>query len=202
MGEMIAMPRRSRKLMDNGYYHILSRGNDRKNIFRCEEDYLNFLTITFKYLMKYDVHIFHYCLMPNHIHFLVQASTALHMPKFMQGILQSYAWYFRKKYDSVGFVFQNRYKSLFIERESYLLEYARYIERNPLRAKLTDNLHKYSWSSFSFYANGLHDVIIKHPNPGFLGLAGSQEERQRRFRDYVLEQRPYDQLLDETFRMQ
>jgi putative transposase len=202
MGGMFTMPRRSRKLMDNGFYHTLTRGNDRKNIFRCEEDYLNFLTITFKYLMKYDVHIFHYCLMPNHIHFLVQASTALHLPKFMQGILQSYAWYFRKKYDSVGFVFQNRYKSLFIERESYLLECARYIERNPLRAKLTNNLFKYPWSSFSFYANGLHDVIIKHPNPGFLGLAGSQEERQRRFRDYVLEQRPYDQLLDETFRMQ
>ncbi len=196
------MPRRSRKLTDNGYYHILSRGNDRKNIFRYEEDYLKFLVITIKYLAKYDVCVFHYCLMPNHLHFLVQVSTALHLPKFMQGILQSYAWYFRKKYDAVGFVFQNRYKSLFIERESYLMECGRYIERNPLRAKIIDDLHRYPWSSFSFYADGLHDVIIKYPNPGFLGLAGSQEGRQRRFRDYVLQSRPYEQLVDDTFRLE
>jgi hypothetical protein len=151
------MPRRSRKLTDNGYYHILSRRNDRKNIFRCEEDYLKFLTITIRYLAKYD---------------------------------------------AVGFAFQNRYKSLFIERESYLMECGRYIERNPLRAKLTNDLHRYPWNSFSFYADGLHDVIIKYPNPGFLGLAGSQEERQRRFRDYVLQSRSYEQLVDETFRLE
>ncbi len=187
--------------MDNGYYHILTRGNDRKNIFRGEEDYLNFLTIILRYLAKFDIFIYHYCLMPNHIHFLVQALIALHLPKFMQGILQSYAWHFRKKYDSAGFVFQNRYKSLFIERESYLLECARYIERNPMRAKLTSNLHEYRWSSFSFYAQGFHDSIIKYPNPAYLELSGSQEERQRLFCDYVFQQRPYDQLIDEIFRM-
>jgi len=71
--------------------------------------------------------------MPNHIHLLVQAQKAKDLPKFMQGILQVYAHYYRKKYCSAGFVFQNRYKSSFIDKDSYLLECARYIERNPLK---------------------------------------------------------------------
>jgi putative transposase len=196
------MPRISRNLKDNGYYHILSRGNDKKNIFRCEEDYMTFLAIVLKYLAKYKIWIYHYCLMPNHLHFLLQASEALHLPKFMQGLLQSYAWHFRKKYESVGFLFQNRYKSLFIGKESYLLDCARYIERNPIRSRLTHDLDKYPWNSFSFYANGLDDVIITNPNPCYLGLSKSKNVRQRRFREYVLQERPYDQLLDNAFKIE
>lgn len=196
------MPRITRNLTDNGYYHILSRGNNKIKIFRCEEDYCIFLAITSKYLAKYKINIYHYCLMPNHVHFLLQTSEALHLPKFMQGLLQSYSWHFHKKYDSVGFLYQNRYKSLFIGKESYLLECARYIERNPLRSGLIRDLDKYSWNSFSFYANSLDDIIIKYPNPSYLGLSKSKIGRQRRFREYVLKERPYDQLLDSVFKME
>jgi putative transposase len=196
------MPRISRNLTDNGFYHILSRGNDKKNIFRCEEDYSTFLAIILKYLTKYKIYIYHYCLMPNHLHFLLQTPEALQLPKFMQGLLQSYSWHFRKKYDSVGFLFQNRYKSLFIGKESYLLECARYIERNPLRSGLTLDINKYHWNSFSFYANGLDDIIIEYPNPSCLRLAKSRSGRQRRFREYILQERPYDQLLDTAFKIE
>jgi len=196
------MPRISRNLTDNGYFHILSRGNDKKNIFRFEEDYFIFLSIALKYLAKYHIYIYHYCLMPNHLHFLLQTPEALHLPKFMQGLLQSYSWHFRKKYDSVGFLFQNRYKSLFIGKESYLLECARYIERNPLRSGLIHDLDKYPWNSFSFYANGLDDIIIKYPNPSYLGLSNAKSTRQRKFREYVLQERPHDQLLDKVFKIE
>lgn len=196
------MPRISRNLTDNGYYHILSRGNNKKNIFCCEDDYIKFLELTSKYLAKYKIYIYHYCLMSNHFHFLLQAPEALHLPKFMQGLLQSYAWHFRKKYNSVGFLFQNRYKSLFIEKENYLLECARYIERNPVRSGTVRDLNKYPWNSFSFYANGLDDPIIMHLNPCYIGLAKSNCDRQRRFREYILQKRPYDQLLDEVFKIE
>jgi len=196
------MPRISRNLTDNGYYHVLSRGNDKKNIFRCEEDYHIFVSISSKYLTKYEIYIYHYCLMPNHLHFLLQTPKALQLPKFMQGLLQSYSWHFRKKYESVGFLFQNRYKSLFIGKESYLLECARYIERNPLRSGLTHDLDTYQWNSFSFYANGIYDAIIKYPNPSYLGLSKSKSTRQRKFREYVLQERPHDQLLDKVFKIE
>ena len=115
------MPRAPRCLVDGGYYHVVTRGIDRRKLFRYPQDYKLFLEIIEKYLCKFQVNIIHYCLMSNHIHLLIQAVKSEDLPKFMQVVLQVYASYFRKKYKSVGFVFQNRYKSFFIDNESYLL---------------------------------------------------------------------------------
>ena len=201
MLETNGVPRRPRYLIDNGYYHILTRGNDRRKVFQCQDDYVRILDIIRLYIEKYQVRIFHYCLMANHIHFLVQAIKSVDLPKFMQGVLQVYANYFRSKYDSIGFLFQNRYKSIHIEKESYLLECARYIERNPLRAKICDDLKDYSWSSFLFYAEGKENGIIEKPNPCFFDLSYSASDRQRVFREFVIQERPYDHVVDRAFRI-
>jgi len=201
MLETNGVPRRPRYLIDNGYYHILTRGNDRRKVFQCQDDYVRILDIIRLYIEKYQVRIFHYCLMANHIHFLVQAIKSVDLPKFMQGVLQVYANYFRSKYDSIGFLFQNRYKSIHIEKESYLLECARYIERNPLRAKICDDLKDYSWSSYLFYAEGKENGIIEKPNPCFFDLSYSASDRQRVFREFVIQERPYDHVVDRAFRI-
>lgn len=195
------MPREARRLIDNGYYHILTRGNDRRKIFQCQDDYVRMLDIIRLYIEKYQVRIFHYCLMPNHMHFLVQAIKSVDLSKFMQGVLQVYANYFRNKYESIGFLFQNRYKSIHIEKESYLLECARYIERNPLRAKICDDLKEHSWSSYLFYAEGKENRIIEKPNPCFFDLSCSVSDRQRMFREFIIQERPYDHVVDKAFRI-
>src|SRR4030042_6882825 len=195
------MPRQARILLDGGYYHIITRGNDRRRLFRYKQDYKYFLAVIKKYLTKFQVNILNYCLMPNHIHLLVKAKKAEDLPKYMQAILQVYAGYFREKHDSVGFVFQNRYKSCIIEKESYLLECARYIERNALRAKITQNLLDYPWSSFSFYAKGIDDGIIKIVNPLYLQFDKTEQERRKKYLDYILEERPYELIVDKEFRM-
>lgn len=195
------MPRRPRILVDGGYYHIVTRGNDRRKLFRYRQDYKYFLEIIKKYLDKFQVSILNYCLMPNHIHLLIQAQKSQDIPKLMQAVLQVYASYFRKKYNSVGFIFQNRYKSCLIDSDSYLLECGRYIERNPLRAKITDNLLNYPWSSFCFYVKGIEDGIIKTPNPLYLELAPTEQERQQRYHIYVFEERPYEQIVDAALRI-
>lgn len=194
------MPRKPRVLLDGGYYHVLTRGNDRRKIFRYKQDYKCFLGLIKKYLAKFQVSILHYCLMPNHIHLLIRVQIAKDLPKFMQAILQVYASYFRKKYNSVGFVFQNRYKSYLIEKESYLLECARYIERNPARAKITSDILDYPWSSVSFYAGGIDNGIIKIANPFYLEFAETDSERKQRYRDYVLEERPYEDIVDKVLK--
>ena len=194
------MPRRPRIILEGGYYHILTRGNDRRKLFRYRQDYNFFLRTAKRYLKKYPLNIINYCLMPNHLHILVQVNKADDLPKFMQGLLQVYASYFRRKYHSAGFVFQNRYKSIYIERDGYLLECARYIERNPLRAKIANNIHDYPWSSFLHYAKGSSDDIIKIDNPLYLALADSTEERRQLYLKYLLEERPYEQIVDNTFR--
>jgi len=196
------MPRIRRILLEGGYYHIVTRGNDRRKLFRYRQDYIYFLKIIKKYLAKFQVDIIHYCFMPNHLHLLMRARKAEDLPKFMQGILQVYASYFRKKYNAVGFVFQNRYKSHFIDNESYLLECARYIERNPIRAEIVNNISEYPWSSFLFYANGRLDGIIKFVNPLYVGLAKTAQERRKRYYNYVSEERPYEHIVDKAFRIQ
>ena len=195
------MPRKPRILVKGGYYHILTRGNDRRKLFRYKQDYRYFLEIVRKYLAKFQISIIHYCLMPNHLHLLIQAHEAGDLPKFMQGVLQVYADYFRKKYGSVGFVFQNRYKSFLIDSEAYLLECGRYIERNPLRAGLTDELLNYPWSSFSFYAVGKPNNVIKLMDPLYSNLVKTEKECQQYYQNYVYKERPYDLIVDKAFRI-
>lgn len=195
------MPRRARVLIDGGYYHILTRGNDRRKLFRYKSDYRYFINILKKYLAKSNLNILNYCIMPNHIHLLIRAEIAQELPKFMQGVLQVYADCFRKKYNSTGFVFQNRYKSLLIEKDSYLFEYGRYIERNPLRAGIVQNLSDYEFSSYAFYAEGIKDKLITVMNPLYLELAQNEIERRQLYKKHVLTERPYEVIVDQALRI-
>lgn len=120
----------------------------------------------------------------------------------MQSLLQKYASKFRKKYKSVGFVFQNRYKSKLIDNDAYLLECARYIERNPLRANIVKELSEYLWSSYSYYSKGKIDDIITLDNPLYNALAQTAQGRQEAYVKYISEERPYDRIVDKSFRIQ
>lgn len=195
------MPRTARNLIDNGYYHIVTRGLDRRRLFRYKQDYRLFLEITARYLKQFKVHILHYCLMPNHLHFLLKAEIASDVSKFMQVVLQVYAANFRKKYKTTGFIFQNRYKSRLIDNDAYLLECARYIERNPVRAKLSEDASGYLWSSFPYYAKGTKDKIITLDNPLYLTMALTAAERRQAYIRFVGEDRPYDHIVDKVFKI-
>ncbi|MCK9431094.1 MAG: transposase [Candidatus Omnitrophica bacterium] len=195
------MPRIARNLVDNNYYHIVTRGLDRRRLFRHKQDYELFLETTAKYLKQYKIHILHYCLMPNHLHILIKAEVASDLPKFMQVILQVYAAGFRKKYKSTGFVFQNRYKSRLISNDSYLLECARYIEYNPVRAKIVADASEYPWSSFSYYAKGAKDKIITLTNPLYLDMAANAVERKTAYIKFISEARLYDSIIDKEFKI-
>ncbi len=195
------MPRIARCLIDEGCYHIVTRGIDRRRLFRYKQDFESFYRIIQEYLKKYKIYLLHYCLMPNHIHLLVKAEKSHDLPKFMQSLLQKYASKFRKKYKSVGFVFQNRYKSKLIDNDAYLLECARYIERNPLRANIVKELSEYLWSSYSYYSKGKIDDIITLDNPLYISLAQTAQGRQEAYVKYISEERPYDYIVDKSFRI-
>lgn len=193
------MPRDARRLVDGGCYHIVTRGIDRRILFGDEADNQYFLDVVHDNLARFEIYIFHYCLMVNHIHLLIKAVKAADLPKFMQAILQGYACYFRKKYLSVGFIFQNRYKSKLINNDAYLLECGRYIERNPLRAKVISELSKHHWSSYLLYAKGEKNDIVRLLNPLYLNLADSGEKRKELYINYVSRGRPYEDILDKEF---
>ena len=194
------MPRKPRLLMDEEFYHILTRGNDRKKLFCSKHDYHYFLQIVHETLNKHPIRIYHYCLMKNHVHFVIKALDYTDVPKFFKILFQRYASYFRKRYDHVGFLFQNRYKSFHIKKESYLLECGRYVERNPVRKNMVKNPEEYEWSSYSFYSRGDKNNIIKEPSPLYLNMGNSNKERQRLYKEYILQERPYEHIVDEALR--
>src|SRR3989338_4203231 len=122
--------------------------------------------------------------MSNHFHLLVEIEAGVQLPKFMQSLLQGYGRWYAKRRGYVGHVWQGRYKSPLVDRESYFLEAGRYIERNPLRAKIVKNIEDSPWSSYSAYAYGKPDPLLDE-DPYYAQLGSTAEVRQLAYRDFI-----------------
>ncbi len=190
------MGRPSRKLVDDGVYHIICRGHNRYRLFHTSDDYRACKKTIRSYKKIFHFDLFHYCLMPNHIHLLLKVIKGLELPHLMQAINQSYAKYYKKEYGHIGNLFQGRYKSILIEKDPYLMECGRYIERNPLRANIVKDLSGYSFSSYNFYVKGRKDDLI-NPDPLYMALSSGNKTRMRLYSEYIHQLRPYEQILDE-----
>lgn len=146
------MPRFPRQLSNSHTYHVMIRGNEKKQIFLDNGDRNRFLDTLGK--MKDDVnfHIYAYCLMDNHVHLLIKEGYD-NISKIMKRVNVSYAYYFNKKYGRVGHLFQDRFRSEVIEDDTYLLVAARYIHNNPVKAGIVQKPAEYEWSSYNAYIN-------------------------------------------------
>ncbi len=132
------------------FYHVISRGERRDNIFYDDGDRLKFLEKLGETVQKFSLKIHCYVLMNNHFHLLLETpegnlSTAMHF------FNTSYSNWFKSKHQIIGSIFQGRYKSILVEKELYLLMLSAYIHLNPVRAGIVDNPEEYQWSSFRFY---------------------------------------------------
>ncbi len=105
------MPRTPRFLLSKSYYHIITRGNNRSIVFKEQEDYLFFLELIAKYKKEHLFDIYHYCLIPNHVHFLIKTGNAAGFSVFMKKLNLAYFYYFKKKYGWTGHFWQGRFKS-------------------------------------------------------------------------------------------
>lgn len=191
------MPRTRRIFYDGAIYHIINRGHNQQGILLDAEDFVKFKNIMADYLKKYDFNIFHYCFMLNHFHLIMRVNKVKHLPDIMKGVSLTYANHHKKKYSRVGCLFQSRYKSILIEKDEYLLECGRYIERNPVRAGLVKDPSEYQWSSYNYYAKGKKDTIIT-PNILYESLGATPSQRMQNYTKYVIEPRPYESLLDNS----
>ena len=144
------MARRPRVFAPGLLYHVIVRGNQRQKTFLDDLDYKIYLQRLVKYRRKYNHSVYAYCLMPNHVHLLVESSDQP-LSKFMQGIQQSYSQYFNLRHRKVGHVFQGRYKAIICQRDEYLLELIRYIHLNPVRAGIVKRPERYSYSGHQTY---------------------------------------------------
>ncbi len=179
------MPRTARFIIPKFPHHILNRANNKEIIFLDDSDFRFFLDQIKKYKQKFGVKIYHYCIMPNHYHFLIEPVTKESLTAFMQALMLVYAQYVQRKYGKVGHIWQERYKSPVIQAEDYLAYCGYYIEDNPRRAGLVKNLKDWRWSSYHFYAYGESDPIVDI-DPNYLALGATPEECQQNYRKYMM----------------
>lgn len=147
------MARRPRLFAPGLLYHVIARGNQRQRTFLTDLDYRAYLVRLAAYRKRYGVSLYAYCLMPNHVHLLVQTSEPP-LSKFMQGLQQSYTQRFNRVHGKVGHLFQGRYRAIVCDRDEYLATLIRYIHLNPVRARLVERPEAYPYSGHRAYLVG------------------------------------------------
>lgn len=161
------MARKPRLEIGGGLYHVISRGNNRRKIFHSEADYLRFIDILAIQKSKLPFYLYAYCLMPNHLHLLIEMQEDP-LSRIMQRVLTGYSQYHNRKYKKIGHVFGGRYKSILCQTDRYLAELVRYIHLNPVRARMVKRAESYPYSGHRAYIgpdrSGLVDAepVLRH----------------------------------------
>lgn len=153
------MARRPRIHFPGALYHVISRGNQRQDLFLDEEDLKTYLAYLSEYKLRYPFRLYAYALMRNHFHLLLEVET-VPLSKIMQFLLFRYTRYFNNRYRKEGHLFQGRYKAILCDKDAYLLELVRYIHLNPVRAKIVGSPEKYLWTSHLSYLGKLKGGLV------------------------------------------
>lgn len=215
------MPYRKTPIVINEIYHVFNRSIAQQPIFITSRNYQRAIDVLGYYLYNnppvrfsiynglqkdqrksfFDeltknqqplVEIMCYCLMPNHVHFLLKNLKDNGITTFMRKFQNSYAKYFNTKFDRTGALFQHMFKAVRIETDEQLIHVSRYIHLNPTTAYLVEieKLKNYFWSSYSYYVNGnTQPFITKEPILSFFKSTGD-------YKQFVLDQADYQRELD------
>ena len=144
------MSRPLRITYPGAFYHITTRGNEGRQIFKDVRDREKFLSYLESAAQRYRASVHVYCLMRNHYHFLLE-TPAGNLPEIMHHINGAYTTYFNVKRQRSGHLFHGRYKAILVEKDQYAKELSRYIHLNPVRAKIVGTPEQYPWSSYGYF---------------------------------------------------
>ena len=193
------MARPLRIAFPGAFYHVTSRGNERKAVFKSKRDREKFLEYLESATLRYEARIHAYCLMDTHYHLLLETPSG-NLSQIMRHINGAYTTHFNVKRERSGHLFQGRYKAILVDIDEYAKELSRYIHLNPVRAKMVEAPEEYDWSSYKFYigkqksASWLYrDFIL-----GYFDKKVSTA--QKRYQDFVtaLVDQEYDSPLNEV----
>lgn len=154
------MPRIARIVVPGYPHHITQRGNRRQQTFFCDNDYRNYLILMSKWCRKYELEIWAYCLMPNHVHLIVVPKTEDGLRRAIGEAHRRYTRYVNFREGWRGHLWQGRFSS-YVMDNNYLLATARYVELNPVRAGLVKMPEAYPWSSAAAHLAGRDDKLVK-----------------------------------------
>ncbi|MCP4237823.1 MAG: hypothetical protein GY770_30355 [Aestuariibacter sp.] len=176
------MPRPLRIEYENAYYHVMNRGQSRQNIFHGDDYFIAFLSILEQAHQRFGLQVLSYCLMSNHYHLLVKTPEA-NLGRAMRHIGGLYTQTYNRLRNTDGSLFRGRYKSILVEQDSYPLQLSRYIHRNPLDARMVEQLEDYRWSSYPCYVNkqSAPDWLYRTEIYQQLGVKSRYRDRYRAF---------------------
>lgn len=182
------------------FYHVSSRGNEQKDIFKSRKDREKFLEYLASATERYGAAVHAYCQMSNHYHLLLE-TPAGNLSEIMRHINGAYTTYFNVKRKRSGHLFQGRYKAILVEADQYMAELSRYIHLNPVKAGIVDRPEHYQWSSYQSYTGQ-----IKSPEwlrtSFILGcLATEKADAWKKYRSFVEDKlgKEYESPLLEAF---
>ena len=161
--------------------HVILRGIDRAAVFFEDDDRQFFLSALATAAAEEFVAVHAYVLMTNHLHLLMTAKRDEGIAAVMKRVGQRYVQHVNRTYRRSGGLFEGRFRSSLIEADAYLLACQRYIELNPVRAKMVAAPGEYPWSSYRANALGAADAVVT-PHTLFRALSGSDEKRRAAYR--------------------
>jgi putative transposase len=145
------MPRPRRAAEGGLVYHVLNRANARLTIFESDQDYAAFERALAQAVVRHDMRLLAYCLMPNHFHLLVWPRKDDDLSQFMRWLTVTHTqrWHAHRRSAGTGHLYQGRFKSFPVESDEHFLTVCRYVERNALRANLVERAEDWEWGSLA-----------------------------------------------------
>lgn len=160
--------------------HVIQRGNNRQPCFYNDIDKSQFLKTLFLACNKHQCLLHAYVLMSNHVHFLITPLIGHGISHLMMDLGRKYVRYINDTYDRTGTLWEGRFKSSLVDSTRYCLACYRYIELNPVRAKIVNTPEEYTWSSFRANALGVVNELIS-PHEEYLALGKTNPERRNAY---------------------
>ncbi|EKD57001.1 MAG: hypothetical protein ACD_58C00029G0001 [uncultured bacterium] len=163
----------------------MTRGNNRHRVFEKPEDYEYYLDLIKRFKTELPFDLYHYSLMPNHVHQLIQTRKAEDFSLYMKKINLAYFHHYKRVYDWVGHFWQGRFKSKPVGKDEYFIQCGKYIELNCVRSNLVQNPLDYKFSSYRYYALGEKNDLITR-DIFYNKLGKSELKRQGQYQKIVV----------------
>jgi putative transposase len=159
------MPRTARAIVAGCCYHVLNRSNKKARIFHEPSDFEQFKSLIVRAQKRLELPILAACLMPNHIHLVVQPTSDSDIARWMHWVFTTHVRWHHAKYSTTGRLWQGRFKAFPIQEDHHLFTVMRYVERNALRAKLVDRAEDWRWGSLAWRRSVNGVEVAKSPTP-------------------------------------
>lgn len=175
------MSRFPRNYIKTIFFHVITQGINKSYIFEKSEDIKYHIKTMYKLSAQHEIKIIAYCIMNNHVHMLIETDDIKELSKYMQRLNTTYAKYYNKKYNRVGYVFRDRYKSEGIYSEEQLYNCIKYIYDNPVKAGICNRPEEYPYSNYKKINKNLKENYI------FIDIEDDKKTSEEVIEDYLTE---------------